>query len=256
MKALLIITSIVMFCPVVHSATLYVPDDYITIQAAIDAAGGGDTILWNNEAPFGPEIWIGNTSLPSTLTIGFSNVEGGQVRVYVDPGCTLNWGPGMIDMDPVFVDPASDDFHISWSSPCRNGGHNSGVPVTEDFEGDPRIHEGAADMGADEFHLHLYHVGDVAPGNRIDVKVVGPPWTAPVILGLGSGIEDPPRSSIYGDFWLKLPLLDSRPMAPVGASGLSIRRFTVPAEWIPGQRYPLQALVGINLSNLMVLSAE
>jgi|GEM_PF-3275717 len=54
-----------------------------------------NTILWHNKAPTAPEIWIGLA--PCTFSIDYSDVEDGQSSVYVDPGCTLNWGSNMID---------------------------------------------------------------------------------------------------------------------------------------------------------------
>jgi len=81
-----------------------------------------NTILWNNNAPNGKEIWIGDILNPSTLSINYSDVEGGQSSVYVDTGCTLNWGLGMIDADPLFVDSVNGDFHLQPNSPCIDAG--------------------------------------------------------------------------------------------------------------------------------------
>jgi hypothetical protein len=96
-------------------------------------------------------------------------VEGGQAFVHVEPGCTLNWGSGMIDADPLFLDPFNDDFHLSYASPCIDTGTNEtpSLPAA-DFENDPRIFPGngkgahlagfaspgaIVDMGADEYCL-------------------------------------------------------------------------------------------------------
>jgi hypothetical protein len=109
-----------------------------------------NSILWSNNAPNGPEIWIGDTSKPATLSISYSDVEGGQSSVYVDSGCTLNWGPAMIDQDPLFENPANDDYHLAWTSPCINRGTDDGAPG-DDIDGDPRPFMGTTDMGADEY---------------------------------------------------------------------------------------------------------
>jgi|GEM_PF-1256140 len=79
-------------------------------------------ILWNNTAPIGKEIWVGDILDPSTLTIKYSDVEGGQTLAYVDTGCTLDWGLGMIDADPLFVNPINGDFHLQAGSPCIDTG--------------------------------------------------------------------------------------------------------------------------------------
>jgi len=110
-----------------------------------------NSILWNNAAPQGPEIWVGyGDNTPSALSISYSDVEGGQSSCYIDPGCTLNWGPGMIDADPLFVDPDKDNFHLTWLSPCINRGTNDGAPL-DDIDGDTRPCMGTVDMGVDEF---------------------------------------------------------------------------------------------------------
>jgi predicted outer membrane repeat protein len=107
-----------------------------------------NTIFWNNTAAVGPELFI---YLLATVNIDASDVEGGQILVPVDTSSTLNWGPLMIDDDPIFADVPNNDFHISATSPCLNSGDNAapGLPDS-DFEGDPRIVGDAVDIGADE----------------------------------------------------------------------------------------------------------
>ncbi len=61
-------------------------------------------IMWGNTAPTGPEITLYSTDSPSTLTISYSDVQGGpSTGVYTCTGCTLNLGDGMIEDDPKFV---------------------------------------------------------------------------------------------------------------------------------------------------------
>ena len=195
-------------------------------------------ILWGNSAPIGPEIYGRNA------TVAYSNVKGG-------------WpGTGNIDDDPLFANTANYDFHLTWASPCRNTGNNSVVTESYDFEGDPRIHDGTVDMGSDEFHLHLYSIGDAILGSSIDVKVVGTPGTSPLTLGLGSGIQDPPQGTPYGELWLLLPVLKQIPMPDIGTDGLSVLNGTIPVSWLSGEQYPFQALAGSELTNLMVLTVE
>ncbi|MFC1861256.1 S8 family serine peptidase [Chloroflexota bacterium] len=90
-------------------------------------------ILWDG----GDEIY--NSS--STPVVTYCDIQGGYT------------GTGNIDADPLFVNPAADDYHLQPTSPCINAGDNSAIPgwLTTDFEGDPRIADGVVDMGADEY---------------------------------------------------------------------------------------------------------
>jgi parallel beta-helix repeat protein len=255
-----------------HSSSPAITNNTVTENSAGSKGGGiwcsdsssptiTNTILWDNSAASGGEIWIGSTTNPSTLTISYSDVEGGQSSCHVDPGCTLNWGAGMIDADPFFADSGSDDHHLTWNSPCKDAGDNTAVTELYDFEGDPRIHDGTADMGADEFHAHLYHVGTVSPGSPIEVKVVGNPGIAPVTLALGSGVQDPPQSTPYGDLYLILPFAQTFNLGGVPTNGVLVLSTNVPSSWQSGDEYFFQALVGPQapgsvLTNLLCLQVQ
>ena len=80
-----------------------------------------NSIFKDNSAPSGASIgiysWSGIHDGPpnpepyptSIFNISYSNVEGGQQSIDVigDPNClAFNWGPGNIDADPCFVEPA------------------------------------------------------------------------------------------------------------------------------------------------------
>jgi hypothetical protein len=249
-----------------HS-TIFIDNNTITGNKAIDSDGGGicanststtvvNTLLWNNEGEDGPEICIRSSS---TLTIDYSDVKGGQSFVYVGPSSTLNWGSGMIDADPLFVDPANSDFHLTYDSPCRNTGDNSAVTELYDFEGDPRIAwSGTVDMGADEFYTHLYCMGDFTPSGSIVGKLVGLPGTFPVGLFFGSGVLDPPVTTIWGNFHLQAPWL-LIPLIPIPGNGVLALPATIPATPPAPYDLPMQALIGLNpdsLTNLFVLDVR
>lgn len=55
----------------------------------------------------------------------------------------------LVNLDPLFLDPAADDFHIQTDSPAIDSGMNAGV--TTDLEGRPRPQGGGYDIGAYEF---------------------------------------------------------------------------------------------------------
>jgi predicted outer membrane repeat protein len=234
----------------------------INNSAWLDGGGGiscfwntdiRNTILRDNSAEWGPEIYIYHHS----NKISFSNVQGGQDSVFIESGGELLWGPGMIDADPLFVDPANNDFHLTFNSPCRGSGDNAapGLP-DHDFEGDPRIWQQACDIGADEFHTHLYYTGKSKPGEAIEGKLIGLPGTSPTVLWFGlAGVLDNPVQTQYGLWYLKNPWIHAWLMQSIPTNGVLSIPVTIPANPEPYE-VPIQGLVGLqsdSLTNLCIL---
>jgi hypothetical protein len=124
------------FCA--YSSDVTVFGNTITANVARSPIGGGggglvcfencevtitNTIFWNNDADTGKELYISHEVDPSTLTISYSDVEGAQLLVYLEPGSVLNWGSGMIDENPLFVLPDKMDYRLLWDSSCIDTGH-------------------------------------------------------------------------------------------------------------------------------------
>ena len=63
----------------------------------------------------------------------------------------LSPGTGDSSADPLFVDAAGGDYHLTPESPCINAGWNDapGLPDT-DMDDEPRVQDGTVDIGADE----------------------------------------------------------------------------------------------------------
>ncbi|MHC4946514.1 MAG: right-handed parallel beta-helix repeat-containing protein [Planctomycetota bacterium] len=214
-----------------------------------------NSIFWNNESHEGPEISLDDNT---RLLIDNSDVKGGADLVYIGYQSSLEWGANNLDSDPLFVDSAGNDFHLTYSSPCRDTGNNGAVLEFFDFEGDPRIAYGFVDMGADEFYTHLYCTGDFTPSGAIEGKLVGLPGTSPVGLFLGSGVLDPPLPTPWGSFHLQAPWLLIH-LVPIPANGVLTLPATIPASPSAPYDLPMQALVGLNpdsLTNLFVLEVR
>ena len=62
------------------------------------------------------------------------------------PNGTLNFTNA-----PLFVNPATGDFHLQSNSPCINAGKNIYIPITNDLDGNARIVGGTVDVGAYEY---------------------------------------------------------------------------------------------------------
>jgi hypothetical protein len=68
-----------------------------------------NSILWNNQGQSGAQIAIGSKSdevymqYPATLSVSYSDIQGGRSGVFVEAGRTLNWLAGNVNSDPLFT---------------------------------------------------------------------------------------------------------------------------------------------------------
>jgi hypothetical protein len=126
-------------------AAIHVNND-LTLMNVTLADNVGDIIF--NPAPEG--------TLAITNSIVYFNTNqhlgdcpsGSECITYSDVEGWTGGGTGNIDADPLFVDAASGDYHLSVWSPCRDKGTPTGAP-TGDIEGTPR--DAVPDMGAYEW---------------------------------------------------------------------------------------------------------
>ncbi|MBI5116566.1 right-handed parallel beta-helix repeat-containing protein, partial [Candidatus Poribacteria bacterium] len=131
-----------------------------------------NSILWDNDAPQGPELSLRTAASPSSLTISYSDVMDGQPAVYKESGCTLTWGSGNIGGDPRFAAPGhwngdvwvDGDYHLNFDSPCIDAG--SDVGVDSDIDGDDRPEGAGYDMGSDEYVATTCYV----PGDFVTIQ--------------------------------------------------------------------------------------
>ena len=144
--------------PLVNSNTI--------IDNTADYQGGGihiqslgsvdvtSSILWGNVAPYGGEIYVGTSAIHSSISISFCDVEGGQDEVFVAEGCTLEWGPGMIEAAPLFLFGPLGDHYLSQAaagqpgtSPCVDAGDPGGPLIVATTRTDSVADQGVPDMG-------------------------------------------------------------------------------------------------------------
>ncbi len=156
-------------------------------------------ILWDDDATYGPEIAMCPIDWGSTLSISYTDIEGGKASIAnaSAPGCHLDWGPGNINADPCFVEPGywdangvwiGGDYHLLSDSPCINAGDPNYMaePNETDLDGRPRVLLGRIDMGAYEFN-HV-PVADAGPDQTVYAWIDG---IAEVTLdGTGSYDDD------------------------------------------------------------------
>ncbi len=109
-----------------------------------------NTILWENSPE---EIYFDKTPEPSSITIAFSNINGGYDEIIIKDIGTVNWLDGNINTNPLFVDSDNYNFSLHEDSPCIDAGiafyEIDTIPIIDLH---PEEYIGSApDMGAFEF---------------------------------------------------------------------------------------------------------
>ncbi|MBN1343616.1 MAG: hypothetical protein JXQ73_13090 [Phycisphaerae bacterium] len=86
----------------------------------------------------------------SSLSVSYCVIMGGEGAVTAEPGSSFVWGPGNVDVDPMWT-PGG---RLRPGSPCINAGDPSTVAdpnFPTDIDGDERVLAGRVDIGPDEF---------------------------------------------------------------------------------------------------------
>jgi hypothetical protein len=199
-----------------------------------------NSIVWGNTASLGDQIYEDGGS----AKVRYSDVEGG-------------WsGTGNIDADPDFCDDMPGDYHLHYTSPCRDAGGPTSVKIMTDFEGDPRKHQSSTDMGADEFHKHVYIMGDFVPGGAVAVMHVDVPGTSQVALIAGGNIFDPPLPCDYGLWYMDHPMIIFCGLPGIGSDGIMTCTNHIPASPLGPYTVYLQGCLDYWLTNLCTVNVE
>ena len=116
-----------------------------------------NSIFRGNAAGEGNQIAVRAMGMPSTASVSYSDVEGGESGVYVMEGCTFDWGDGNIDSDPLFVSGPDGDYYLSQiasgqgaDSPCVDSGSDTAAGLGLDSmttRTDQAVDAGTVDMG-------------------------------------------------------------------------------------------------------------
>ncbi|MCF7918423.1 MAG: T9SS type A sorting domain-containing protein [Candidatus Cloacimonetes bacterium] len=133
----------------------------ITGNSAVEDGGGiwcGDNsspslvncISWNNSPQ---EVEFYNYETPNTITIAYSDIDGGLEGIESNNNGIVNWLDGNINADPLFVDALVGDYHLTEGSPCIDAGTNyfeyEGIVLVDLSEDE--YYGIAPDMGAYEY---------------------------------------------------------------------------------------------------------
>jgi predicted outer membrane repeat protein len=111
-----------------------------------------NSILWNNSPQ---EVYFADSGTPNSITVAYSDVQGGEAGIATYNNGTASWLEGNIDSDPLFVDADSGDFHLQRGSLCIDAGTALFI-----WKGDTLVNlsaddyiGSAPDMGAFEYEV-------------------------------------------------------------------------------------------------------
>ncbi|UCD85099.1 MAG: S8 family serine peptidase, partial [Deltaproteobacteria bacterium] len=154
-------------------------------------------IMSGDISPVGSEIALYGINYPSTLSISYSDVQGGWASIYVDPGHTLNWGVGIINDFPLFVSGPNGDYYLSqtnagqlFDSPCIDAGSDTAANLNLDDK--TTATNGDLDIGWVDMGFH-YNPLDITPPGDLAALPSGKPY-CPTLVAL---MCNDPEATIY-----------------------------------------------------------
>jgi len=86
-------------------------------------------ILWGDSLV---EIYFSTSSNPSTITISYSDIQGGEAGILTNGNGTVNWFEGNMDEDPLFENTTNHPYILSDASLCQDAGDPN--PIYNDSE--------------------------------------------------------------------------------------------------------------------------
>ncbi len=158
--------------PTIRNCTLY-GNTAVNAGGGVSFNGNCDSpvlfncILWGDSASLGPELALYTTEYGSPYpSVAYTDLAGGSAAVYISGSGQVNWGDGVIDVDPLFVDAAGGDLHLSAGSPCIDAGDPdyASAPHDLDLDGNKRVWDGNAD-GTARIDMGSYEYGSFRYGD-------------------------------------------------------------------------------------------
>jgi len=127
-----------------------------------------NSILWENtDIP----IRFDEAQWSNSITIAYSDLQGGYESILTNDNGEINWLSGNIDVDPSFVSQETGDFYLTHFSPCIDSGidyliENEDTLINlsnDEYSGN------APDMGVFEFTAYDGVFGDINQDFQIDI---------------------------------------------------------------------------------------
>lgn len=198
----------------VENGSIYITNNTIAENVAKNRGGGVyvlistnetvyfyNNIIWGNKADNGGD----DIQLTNLLNEGYAYAYNNDYSLF---GGAWTLAAGNINADPQFVDPATDDWHLSAGSPCIDTGINEALqlPLT-DRDGNRRVFDGngdgnaIVDMGAYEYESSPSLQGPIP---NIQANGSDGPLNISIADSLSVTIALDPKSQngINADWWI------------------------------------------------------
>jgi len=96
-----------------------------------------NSIVWNNPLA---AVYFTTINSPNSITVYYSDIEGGRNGIVDNNHGTVNWLNGNINSNPLFLNSENGDYHLQFGSPCIDKGDSTST--FNDYDGSRN------DMGA------------------------------------------------------------------------------------------------------------
>jgi len=130
-----------------------------------------NSILWDN---IPQEIEMSNLSVSNSITVSWSDVQGGQASIITNSNGSIVWNTGNISSDPIFNDVGIGDYTLNGISPCIDSGNPDldGDGATWETDPDDRDPDSTRmDMGA--YYYHQLQDPPIEPPDTLWTKTYG-----------------------------------------------------------------------------------
>jgi len=146
-----------------------------------------NSILWDNTPQ---TVFFDSSETPNSLTVSFSDINGGEEGIEANDNGDVEWLEGNIDADPLFLDPDNGDYHLTAESPCIDAG-DPDSPLDPDST--------RADMGAYYYHQELSISPNfiLHPSSFILYLIHPNPFNSSTTITYGLGKPAPTRLTLY-----------------------------------------------------------
>ena len=105
----------------------------------------GNNIFADSAVNPNQQVFFSDTTSTGTITINNNLIQGTSIL----PGVgDVIGGGNLINIDPLFIDPANNDFRLQSASPGVDAGDSSFIGTPNDLAENPRISGSAVDIGA------------------------------------------------------------------------------------------------------------